>query len=57
MRRLAAARLWATAIPGARLLPLERAAHYPWVERPELFFPAAETFLRGAWPDGAEPGG
>ena len=53
---LAAARLWSDAIPGARLLPVERAGHYPWVERPELFFPAAETFLRGGWPDGARAG-
>jgi pimeloyl-ACP methyl ester carboxylesterase len=45
----------AAAIPGARLLPVERAAHYPWVKRPELFFPAAEAFLRGGWPVGAAP--
>jgi proline iminopeptidase len=44
---------WATALPNARLFGIPDAQHYPHVDRPELFFPAAETFLSGTWPDAA----
>jgi pimeloyl-ACP methyl ester carboxylesterase len=43
----AAADEWVAAIPGARLLVAPGAAGLPHVERPELFFPALDAFLRG----------
>lgn len=49
---------WTTALPDARLLRVPRAAHFPYVERPELVWPAIEEFLAGRWPralDGAPP--
>lgn len=49
-----ASREWAAAIPGARFLAIEGSGHHPYLERPQEFFPAAETFLRGEWPEGAE---
>jgi proline iminopeptidase len=49
----ASAREWATALPNARLLLLERVGHFPYLEAPERFFGAVETFVRGGWPDGA----
>jgi proline iminopeptidase len=41
---------WVEAFPNARLLTIEGAGHYPHVDRPEVFFPAAETFFGGGWP-------
>jgi pimeloyl-ACP methyl ester carboxylesterase len=32
---------------------IDGAGHFPFVERPEVFFPAIESFLRGNWPPGA----
>jgi proline iminopeptidase len=49
-----ASRDWAAALPDARFLPIEGAGHHPYLEKPKEFFPAAEAFLRGGWPDGAE---
>jgi pimeloyl-ACP methyl ester carboxylesterase len=51
---LEASQEWAAALPDARLLSLEGAGHHPYLELPEVFFPAAETFLRGEWPESAE---
>ena len=45
---------WAAAIPGARFLAIEGAGHHPYLERPQELFAAAEAFLRGSWPEGAE---
>ncbi len=45
---------WAMQLPNARLVTVENAAHAPWIEAPELVFSAINTFLDGAWPDGAE---
>ena len=36
---------WATALPHATLLRVPRAAHFTYVERPEIVWPAVETFL------------
>jgi pimeloyl-ACP methyl ester carboxylesterase len=48
-------RVWARELPNARLLLVPRSGHaYQSVERPDIFFPAVERFLRGDWPDGAE---
>jgi pimeloyl-ACP methyl ester carboxylesterase len=46
-------REWALLWPDARLLTVENAAHAPWVERPEVVFGGIQTFLDGAWPEGA----
>lgn len=36
---------WTTALPSARLLRVPGAAHFSYAERPELVWPAVETFL------------
>jgi proline iminopeptidase len=45
---------WVDAFPNARLLTIEGAGHYPHVDRPEVFFPAAKTFFDGGWPEAEE---
>lgn len=47
------ARKWATAMPNARLLELPGIGHFPYVEAPDVFFPAVKRFLEGEWPEGA----
>ncbi len=47
------ARKWAAAMPNARLLELKGIGHFPYVEAPESFFAAVDSFLRGEWPEGA----
>lgn len=47
---VSAAEEWAAAFPDARLQLVEGAGHFPYVEAPDAFFPAIETFLRGGWP-------
>jgi proline iminopeptidase len=49
-----ASRDWAAAAPDARFLAITGAGHHPYLERPHEFFPAADAFLRGEWPQGAE---
>jgi proline iminopeptidase len=44
---------WAAALSQGRLLVVPGAGHNPHVDRPEAVFPAIESFLSGAWPDGA----
>jgi pimeloyl-ACP methyl ester carboxylesterase len=44
---------WATLLPEARLLTVDKAAHAPWIEAPDLVFHSVETFLGGRWPDAA----
>lgn len=51
---LESAREWAASAPNGRLLLLDRAGHFPYFETPEGFFAAAEEFLQGRWPAGAE---
>jgi pimeloyl-ACP methyl ester carboxylesterase len=46
---------WASVLPDARLLRVEGAAHAPWIEAPEPFWNAIQTFLDGAWPPEARP--
>jgi proline iminopeptidase len=38
---------WIDALPDARLLELDGAGRFPWVERPEAFFNATNRFLAG----------
>jgi proline iminopeptidase len=52
----AAMEAWLEALPNARLITIERAGHYPHVDRPEAFFAAAETFFAGGWPEADAPG-
>jgi proline iminopeptidase len=51
---VAASREWAASCPNSRFLAIERTGHYPFLERPQEFFPAADAFLRGEWPLRAE---
>jgi pimeloyl-ACP methyl ester carboxylesterase len=51
---LESSREWAHTLPQARLLAVDGAGHLPHLEAPETFFPAAERFLDGKWPDEAE---
>ncbi|HUO85347.1 MAG TPA: alpha/beta hydrolase [Thermoanaerobaculia bacterium] len=39
---------WAAAVPGARLLTVEGAAHLPWVDQPGRVFGSISAFLDGA---------
>lgn len=47
---LESAREWAASLPDARLLVVGDSGHFPYVEQPDAFFPAATEFLRGRWP-------
>jgi len=49
-----ASREWAAHCPNSRFLAIEGAGHHPYLERPHDFFPAADVFLKGDWPQGAE---
>ena len=51
---LASAQEWAATLLDARLLVVPGAGHFPHLEDPDLFFPAANTFLSGQWPETAE---
>lgn len=51
---LAGAQAWAAGFPNARLLVLSPAGHFPFIEQPEVFFPAVDRFLGGDWPPHAE---
>jgi proline iminopeptidase len=49
-----ASKAWAYSYPNARLLLIEKAGHITHVERPDVFFPAVETFLHGSFPANAK---
>ena len=51
---MASAREWAASLSDGRLLVIEQSGHFPFVERPEAFFPAATAFLKGKWPTAAQ---
>ena len=48
-----AGRDWASHLPGGRLLTVRGAAHMPWLDAPEVVYPALERFLTGQWPSEA----
>ena len=48
---VSAAEEWVDALPNAELFLLPTGGHLPWVDRPSVFFPAVDAFLRGTWPD------
>jgi proline iminopeptidase len=41
---------WTTALPAARLVKVPGASHFPYVERPDLVWPAIEEFLQATPP-------
>lgn len=47
-------RAWAAAVPDGRLLLIAGAGKGAHADRPDLFFPAIDTFLAGRWPEGAQ---
>lgn len=47
------AREWAATPAHGRLLLLPHVGHFSYLEAPDVFFPAADEFLRGQWPAGA----
>jgi pimeloyl-ACP methyl ester carboxylesterase len=50
---LEASAAWVASMPHARLLVLDDARRWPWIEVPARFFPAVEQFLAGRWPEGS----
>jgi pimeloyl-ACP methyl ester carboxylesterase len=50
---LAGGRGWVSALPDARLVALEGAAHAAWADDPVTVFGAIRHFLRGEWPLGS----
>ena len=53
---LATAAEWATTLRNARLLTLPRVGHFPYLEAPDQFFSAIDTFMTGDWPAEAKRG-
>jgi pimeloyl-ACP methyl ester carboxylesterase len=51
---LDATREWARVLPNSRFLLVPGGSHLVWLEGSEFFFPPAQTFLDGAWPEKAE---
>jgi proline iminopeptidase len=51
---LEGSREWVPAGANARLLVIENAAHFPFLEQPDEVIPALEVFLRGEWPRNVE---
>jgi proline iminopeptidase len=47
-------REWDMLLPNARLVTVTGAAHMSWIDFPETVFTAADVFLNGDWPAGAE---
>jgi proline iminopeptidase len=47
-------REWAMRLPHARLVTVDKGAHLPWIEAPELVFGSIRTFLDGEWPEIAQ---
>jgi proline iminopeptidase len=41
---------WTTALPHAKLIKIPDASHFPYVERPDLVWPAIEAFLQATPP-------
>ena len=41
-------------LSNAHLLAMAGVGHYPWLERPETFFPQVNRFISGKWPHEAK---
>lgn len=52
---LEGSREWIPAGADARLIVIAGAGHFPFVERADAYREAVEVFLRGGWPEAAEP--
>ncbi len=50
------AREWTQMVPNGRFLVVRKAGHLPWLEQPDIFFRALNSFLDGNWPEKAEGG-
>jgi pimeloyl-ACP methyl ester carboxylesterase len=48
---MAGAEEWVEILPNARLFKISDSGHLPFVEQPEIFYPAVEQFLNGEWPE------
>jgi len=46
-------REWAGSVADGRLLVFPNAGHFLYLEIPDAFFGAVDTFLKGGWPEGA----
>jgi pimeloyl-ACP methyl ester carboxylesterase len=44
---VATAQEWASLIPDSRLVVVPRCGHLPWIDAPDVFFPAVHEFLSG----------
>lgn len=44
---------WASTVADGRLLVFPNAGHFLYLEIPDAFFGAVDTFLKGGWPEGA----
>ncbi len=51
---LEGSRIWVSSLRNARLLFVREAGHLPFVEQPEVFYQAVDTFLKGEWPENTE---
>ncbi len=51
---LASSEEWAATLPNARLLVIQECGHFPFLEAPDVFFPAVERFVAGSWPEEAK---
>lgn len=47
-------REWVFNLPNARLVTVNKGSHMPWIDSPDIVFPAIRTFLNGEWPEEAE---
>jgi proline iminopeptidase len=47
-------RQWSMLVTDGRLVTVPGAAHFSWVEAPEIIFSSIDTFLQGHWPASAE---
>jgi proline iminopeptidase len=49
-----AGREWAAMLPNSRLVTIDGAAHFPWVDDPKLVFGSIKGFLNGKFPAASE---
>ena len=42
---------WAAWLPNSRILGVDNAKGFIWVEHPETVFESCKTFIKGRWPE------
>ncbi len=47
------AKEWSKYFADGKLLIINDAGHFPWLEKPEIFYKAVDEFLSGNWPANA----